>query len=35
MAKRYCPMCDKLVSSKERECKSCGADTEKWPGGDL
>ena len=29
MAKRYCGMCDKLVPG--RECKWCGADTDKWP----
>lgn len=29
MAKRYCGMCDKLVTG--RECPLCGADTDKWP----
>jgi hypothetical protein len=29
MAKRYCPMCDKWVPATQRECKACGADTER------
>lgn len=31
MAKRYCPMCDKYVPSKELECKACGQHTEYVP----
>ena len=27
--RRYCGMCDKWVPANQRECKSCGADTDK------
>lgn len=31
MKKRYCAPCDRFVPARERECKLCGADTDKVP----
>ena len=33
--KRYCGMCDRIVTTRTKECPLCGADTEKLSKDDL